>query len=63
MYATREDIRKAAGTLITCGFSGLSIDAELKEVLREVQPSGLILFKRNIENIIRLYKVEIFFKK
>ncbi|MBT6431905.1 MAG: beta-N-acetylhexosaminidase [Deltaproteobacteria bacterium] len=50
MYATREDIRKAAGTLITCGFSGLSIDAELKEVLREVQPSGLILFKRNIES-------------
>lgn len=50
MYATREDIRKAAGTLITCGFSGLSVDAELKEVLREVQPAGLILFKRNIES-------------
>ncbi len=50
MYATREDIRKAAGTLITCGFGGLSVDAELKEVLREVQPAGLILFKRNIES-------------
>ena len=34
MYATREDIRKAAGELITCGFLGNELDAELKEVLR-----------------------------
>lgn len=50
MYATREDIRKAAGSLITCGFAGKTIDAELKEVLRETQAAGLILFKRNVEN-------------
>ena len=50
MYLTREDIRKAAGELITCGFIGNQIDAELKEILRETQPAGIIFFTRNFES-------------
>ncbi len=48
--ATRQDIRRAAGRLIICGFAGRSVTAELKEILREVQPAGLILFARNVES-------------
>lgn len=47
---TREDIRAAAGRMIICGFEGTSVTAELREILREVQPLGLILFARNIES-------------
>ncbi|MEO0814267.1 MAG: glycoside hydrolase family 3 N-terminal domain-containing protein, partial [Myxococcota bacterium] len=49
-YLTREDLRRAAGRRIICGFAGTSVDAELKEVLREVRPLGVILFARNIES-------------
>lgn len=47
---TRKDVRAAAGRAIICGFEGTSVTAELKEILREVQPLGLILFARNIES-------------
>ena len=50
MYATREDLREAAGEIITCGIAGIDVTAETKEIMREVQPGGLILFARNIEN-------------
>src|SRR5689334_10810540 len=47
----RADVRAAAGRMIICGFEGTSVTAELKEVLREVRPLGLILFARNIESV------------
>ena len=50
MYATREDLRAAAGEIITCGIAGIDVTAETREILREVQPGGLILFARNIDN-------------
>ena len=49
-YLTREDLRRAAGHRIICGFAGTSVDAELKEVLRVVRTLGVILFDRNIES-------------
>jgi len=49
--ATRQDLRRAAGHCIICGFDGTSLSAELKEVLDEVQPAGVILFARNIESL------------
>jgi beta-N-acetylhexosaminidase len=45
---TREEIRQAVGHLMICGFAGQTLDAETKEIMREVQPLGLILFARNI---------------
>lgn len=50
MIATRSEIRRAAGHLITCGFAGKTLSSELKEILREVEPVGVILFARNIES-------------
>ena len=50
MYATREDLRAAAGEIITCGIAGIDVTSETREILREVQPGGLILFARNIDN-------------
>lgn len=50
----RADVRRAAGRLIICGFDGTSISAELRELLREVQPLGVILFSRNIESLEQL---------
>ncbi len=50
MYATRQEIRAACGRAIICGFDGNKVTAELKEILREVEPLGLILFARNVES-------------
>ena len=50
MYLTREEIRKAAGELITCGFVGSSLNSEIKEVLRETSAAGVIFFARNFES-------------
>lgn len=47
---TRQDVRAIAGRMIICGFDGTSVTPELRELLREVQPLGLILFARNIES-------------
>lgn len=48
MVATREDIRRAAGNAVMCGFQGTTLTAEIKELLREVRPLGVILFARNV---------------
>jgi beta-N-acetylhexosaminidase len=51
MYLTREEIRHTAGQQIVCGFSGQQLDSELKELLRDIKPAGLILFSRNIASL------------
>ncbi|MBN1959601.1 MAG: beta-N-acetylhexosaminidase [Deltaproteobacteria bacterium] len=47
----RSEVRRAIGNMIICGFDGTSITAELRELLREVQPLGIIQFSRNIESL------------
>lgn len=47
---TRGELRRAAGRRIICGFAGVNIDAELREIVREIRPLGVILFARNIES-------------
>lgn len=49
-FMTRGDIRRALGRSVVCGFAGTSVTAELREILREVRPLGLVLFGRNIES-------------
>ncbi len=49
-FLTREDVRAALSRRIVCGFEGVSVTPELREILREVRPLGLILFARNIES-------------
>ena len=38
-----------AGIHLFVGFKGLDIDEELKSLLKEYRPAGVVLFKRNIE--------------
>jgi beta-N-acetylhexosaminidase len=47
---THEDVRRAAGNAVICGFDGTKVTPELREIVREVQPLGLILFARNVES-------------
>ena len=51
MYLTQDDRKRMAGDLLTIGFDGQTLGPELKEVLRETQAAGIILFKRNIESV------------
>jgi beta-N-acetylhexosaminidase len=48
MYLTQQERRKMAGEVLLCGFEGTQVGPELKEIMREVQPLGLILFGRNV---------------
>lgn len=40
--------RRRAGRGLMIGFDGTTVTAELREVVREIQPSGFILFARNV---------------
>jgi beta-N-acetylhexosaminidase len=48
MIVPRQDVRRAAGHSILLGFEGGAVSAELKELLRETRPAGLLLSERNI---------------
>jgi len=50
MFATREEVRRAAGRTIVCGIPGIEATAEARELLREVRPAGVVLFPHNIES-------------
>jgi beta-N-acetylhexosaminidase len=44
-----ETLRRQVGQLLVLGFDGLEIDSKLRTTLSTLQPSGVILFARNIE--------------
>jgi beta-N-acetylhexosaminidase len=43
------DLRQQVGQLLILGFDGLAVDSKLRTTLATLQPSGVILFARNIE--------------
>jgi beta-N-acetylhexosaminidase len=43
------DLRQQVGQLLIFGFDGLEVDAKLRTTLSTMQPAGVILFARNIE--------------
>lgn len=45
-----EDVRRKAGRLLCVGVPGTRLDRQTRELLREVRPGGVVLFKRNIES-------------
>ncbi|TVQ91378.1 MAG: beta-N-acetylhexosaminidase [Deltaproteobacteria bacterium] len=47
---TAAERRRRAGRRLIIGFSGGEVTSELREVVREIQPGGFILFSRNVEN-------------
>src|SRR6476661_449116 len=46
---TTQDLRQQVGQLLILGYDGLAIDSKLRTTLSTLQPSGVILFARNIE--------------
>ncbi len=46
---TTQDLRRQVGQLLILGFDGLAVDSKLRTTLSTLQPSGVILFARNIE--------------
>lgn len=44
------DIARQIGSLFVIGFNGVAFSAELRELLDAMQPAGVVLFSRNIEN-------------
>ncbi len=51
------DIRREVGQLLTLGFDGLEIDGHLRTTLASLQPGGVILFARNIEEPVQTWKL------
>lgn len=47
---TIDEIRRKAGRLLFIGLPGTRLDRRLREMLREIQPGGVILFGRNVES-------------
>jgi len=46
----KDEIRRKAGQMLFIGLPGTHLDKRLREMLREVQPGGVILFGRNVES-------------
>src|SRR3974377_245507 len=46
---SQKRLREHVGRLMIMGFDGTAMSARLRDMLRTLQPGGVILFKRNIE--------------
>jgi beta-glucosidase-like glycosyl hydrolase len=44
-----ETLRRQVGQLLILGFDGLEIDGKLRTTLSTLQPGGVILFARNVD--------------
>jgi beta-N-acetylhexosaminidase len=54
---TTTDLRRQVGQLLIFGFDGLEIDGHLRTTLASLQPGGVILFARNIEESCQIWKL------
>ncbi len=54
---TTTDLRRQVGQLLIFGFDGLEIDGHLRTTLASLQPGGVILFARNIEESCQTWKL------
>lgn len=55
--AKRKSSEIAAGGLLVVGFDGTRMSPELAEMLARIQPAGVILFARNIENALETHQL------
>lgn len=44
------DRKRQAGQRLYIGFAGPKVDDDLRRLVREIQPAGFVLFKRNVED-------------
>jgi beta-N-acetylhexosaminidase len=49
------DLRQQVGQLLVMGFDGTDVSARLRSMLGTLNPSGIILFKRNIEEAAQVH--------
>src|SRR5260221_10818645 len=54
---TTQDLRQQVGQLLILGYDGLAVDSKLRTTLTTLQPSGVILFARNIEESCQTWKL------
>jgi beta-N-acetylhexosaminidase len=54
---TSTDLRRQIGQLLILGFDGIEIDSALHSTLATLQPGGVILFARNIEDPVQTWKL------
>jgi len=45
-----------AGQRLVVGFSGKVLDDDLRFMIREMHVGGLILFKRNVSDLLRFFR-------
>jgi beta-N-acetylhexosaminidase len=50
-------LQQQVGQLLIVGFDGTSISTKLRSELATVQPAGVILFRRNIEDAVQTYQL------
>ncbi|MCF8063447.1 MAG: beta-N-acetylhexosaminidase [Deltaproteobacteria bacterium] len=48
------ELDRKIGRLFMCGMPGTRVDRETERLIREVHPSGVILFSRNVEDPVQL---------
>lgn len=51
------ELKKAAGKLLIIGFNGTELSPPVDNLLKRVQPSGVILFARNITSMKQTYEL------
>ena len=54
---TTTDLQRQVGQMLIMGFDGLEVSARLRTMLSSLQPGGVILFRRNIEDPGQTYNL------
>lgn len=52
-----DTLRQQVGQLLILGYDGLEVDSKLRTTLATLQPGGVILFARNIEEPVQTWKL------
>jgi beta-N-acetylhexosaminidase len=52
---SNQNLRQQVGRLMIMGFDGTAMSARLRDMLATLSPSGVILFKRNIEEAVQTH--------
>jgi beta-N-acetylhexosaminidase len=52
-----QELKKSAGQLLVIGFDGTDMSAEIRALLEQVQPAGVILFARNIVTVRQTHEL------
>jgi beta-N-acetylhexosaminidase len=54
---TKLDLRQQVGQLLIMGFDGTAMSPKMRTTLSTLQPGGVILFRRNIEEAQQTYEL------